>query len=291
MSIRTIATLAIAVVLGLIAVIILNSTLGASKKTQQVAVQGGGAPVVVAAVPIPRGVTLQPMLLKTVYLPAAAVPSFGFQTVQQLTGGAGVQRLALRSFSPNEPILATEVSGPGGKLNLSSVLDAGMQAVSLRSNDVSDVGGFVLPGDRVDVLLTRQGKEPNPSVTQIIAENVRVLGIDQSDNDEADKPSVAKAVTIEVTPAQAQLIALGQTVGQVSLSLRHVADSQALAKRVTTEAELGFVAPNRPVLPARPVAAASAETGAKPGEVPLFGPGIVRVTRVTETSGYRLGDR
>ena len=290
MSIRTIATLAIAIVLGLIAVIILNSSLG-SHKTQQVAAQAGGATVVVAALPIARGMTLQPALLKTVNYPQDAVPVGAFQSIQQLTGAAAVQRLALRSMSPNEPILLTEVSGPGGKLNLSSVLDPGMQAVSLRANDVSGVGGFVLPGDRVDVLLTRQVGADKTGVAQIIAENVRVLGIDQSDNDEADKPSVAKAITIEVTPAQAQTITLGQTVGNVSLSLRHVADSEALAKRATTEAELGFWVSNRPAS-TKPVAAPVAvAAGEKPGEVPLYGPGIVRVTRVTETSGYRLGDR
>jgi pilus assembly protein CpaB len=163
--------------------------------------------------------------------------------------------------------------------------------VAIRSSDVAGVGGFVLPGDRVDVLLTRvigQGNDAPPNtVTQILAENVRVVGIDQSDNDEASKPSVAKAVTIEVTPEQAQTIALGQSVGAVSLSLRHVADVAPLARHATTVAELGFVPPVK-----RPPANASASAASdKPAGVPLYGPGIVRVTRVTETTGYRLGAR
>ena len=133
----------------------------------------------------------------------------------------------------NEPLLVGNVSGPGGKLNLSSTVAPGMRAVSLRSNDVAGVGGFVLPGDRVDILLTRAtgSGEHTDTVTQILAENVRVLGVDQSDNDQADKPVVAKAITVEVTPEQAQSISLGQTVGTVSLTLRHVADDAPLSPK------------------------------------------------------------
>ena len=146
----------------------------------------------------------------------------------------------------NEPVLADKISGPGGKLNMSAEVATGMRAISIRSNDVAGVGGFVLPGDRVDVLLTRTlgGGEATAAgattVTQVLAENVRVLGVDQSDNNEADKPVVTKAVTLEVTPEQAQSISLGGTVGTVSLSLRHVADEVPLARQATTVADLGF---------------------------------------------------
>src|SRR6185436_19841637 len=101
-----------------------------------------------------------------------------FRTVNELVGAGPTARLALRSLAPNEPILPSKVSGAGGKLNLSGVLTQGMRAVSLRSNDVAGVAGFVLPGDRVDILLTRQLAD-NSSVTQVLAENVRVLGVDQ----------------------------------------------------------------------------------------------------------------
>ena len=267
--------------------VILNGYFSGSRKTQPAGV-AALSPVVVAAQPIARGATLQPALLKVANYPQVSVPAGAFTSVAALTGDQGAQRLAMRSLTPGEPILLTEVSGPGGRLNLSSVLDPGMQAVAIRSGDVAGVGGFVLPGDRVDVLLTRAIGQVNGgpvnTVTQILAENVRVVGIDQSDNDEADKPTVAKAVTIEVTPEQAQTITLGQTVGSVSLSLRHVADAEPLARHATVVAELGFVPP-----PARaaPVAAA----GGQPPGVLLDGPGVVRVTRVTETTGYQLSRR
>jgi pilus assembly protein CpaB len=294
MNIRTIATLAVAIVLGLLAVIILNRYLASSQKTQQVAA-GGGAPVVVAAVPIPRGTALQPMFLKVVSYPQGSVPAGAFASVSQLSGAGGAQRIALRDLTPDEPILPAEITGPGGRLTLSTVIAPGMQAIAIRSSDVAGVGGFVLPGDRVDVLLTRSlasNSAQSNSVTQIVAENVRVMGVDQSDNEEADKPSVARSITLEVTPAQAQLIALGQSVGAITLSLRHVADAEALAQRATTVAQLGFYAP--PPLPAAIPAApaqASEPGGEKQGATPLYGPGIVRVTRATDTTGYRLEGR
>jgi pilus assembly protein CpaB len=162
-----------------------------------------------------------------------------------------------------------------------------MQAIAIRTSDVEGVGGFVLPGDQVDVLLTRSiGGSQNNSVTQIVAQNVRVMGVDQSDNDEADKPQVAKSITLEVTPAQAQAIALGQSVGNLSLALRHVADAQVLALRGTTVAALGFNPP-----PPRVTLPAASPIGQQSGVTPLYGPGIVRVTRATDTSGYRVGER
>src|SRR5206468_5788170 len=156
------------------------------------------------------GVTLEPPLLKVANYPLDSVPVGSFKTVAEVAGGPAGKRLALRSLALNEPVLANKVSGPGGKLNLSGVLTEGMRAVSFRSNDVAGVAGFVLPGDRVDILLTRSvgSGDQATTVTQVLAENIRVLGVDQSDNDEADKPVVARAVTVEVTPAQAQTISL-----------------------------------------------------------------------------------
>ena len=285
MSIRTLATLAVAIVLGLIAVIILNNYLSASKKAQVQQVAGGGlAPVVVAAQPIARGTTLQQPLLKVVSYPQASVPVGAYRSIQDLTGAKTTQRLALHSIVANEPILDNELTN---NLNLSSVLTPGMQAIAIKDTDVAGVGGFVLPGDRVDVMLTRSvsggANGKTNTVTQILAENVRVMGVDQSDNDEATKPTVAKAVTVEVTPVQAQAIALGEQVGTIAFALRHVADDMPLAKHATTVAELGFQPP-----PERPAAPAGAGPGGV-AAVPLYGPNIVRVTRSTDTTGYRLG--
>ncbi len=284
MPLRTIATFAIAIVLGLIAVVLVNGYLNKNKGQAPLAVASAapGSPVVVAAQPIARGVVVQPQLLKVVNYPAGAVPTGAFTAISQLTGTKDQQRVALRDLGPDEPVLATRVSAPGGKLNLATVISPGMQAVSLHDNDVAGVGGFILPGDRVDVLLTRSvgpatGQTVGTEVTQLIADNIRVLGIDQADNDETNTPVVGKSITVEVTPDQAQSITLAQTLGNVSFSLRHVTDVLPTTRRATTAAALGFV---------QAAARTHAKGTAGPPNVPT-----VRVTRVTDTTVYPLMGR
>lgn len=272
-SIRTIATLAVAVFFGLIAVLLVRSYLNNAVRPGPAQVAAGPTvPVVVAARPLARGIALQPDFLKVVNYPQDGAPDQAFHTITEAAGAQGQQRLALRSLVANEPILAPNVTGPGGKLNLSGTVAAGMRAVGLRSNDVAGVGGFVLPGDRVDILLTRSigSGEHADTVTQTLAEDVRVLGVDQSANDEADKPVVAKAITVEVTPAQAQSISLGQSVGTVSLTLRHVADDAPL-----TPKEKSMTAAELRVNPPKPASGPS-------------GPAI-RVVRGVDASHFSFG--
>src|SRR3712207_1102010 len=107
----------------------------------------------------------------------------------------------------NEPLLKAKVTGPGQRASLAAVIDPGMKAMTVRVNDVNGVAGFVLPGERVDILLTRT-MEKNESWTDVLLQNVKVLAADQSADDRADKPSVAKAVTLEVSTAQAQKLTL-----------------------------------------------------------------------------------
>ena len=249
-NIRTIATFAGAIFFGLVAVFLVRVFLGSQQRTVQVVAPAGSVPVVVASQPLARGVVLEARFLKVVNSPAESVPTNAFHSMAEVTGSTkDQQRLSLRDVVANEPILAANVTGPGGKLNLSGTVAPGMRAVSLRSSDVTGVGGFVLPGDRVDVLLTRalagNNNAQNSSITQVLAENVRVLGVDQSDNDQENKPVVTRAITVEVTPDQAESISLGATIGILSLSLRHVADDTPLTRKVMAIADLGGAPPRR----------------------------------------------
>lgn len=278
MPLRTIATFAIAIVLGLIAVVLINVYMGSSKKAQVAQVQAGvGSPVVVAQAPISRGGVIQPTQLKVVNYPAGSVPAGAFTTIAQLTGGKDQQRIALRDLGPDEPVLASRVTAPGGKLNLATELSPGMQAVTFHSGAIQGVGGFVLPNDRVDIMLSRSvGGGGNASalpITQVIMENIRVLGVDQSDDQEQSKPVVASAMTVEVTPEQAQQITLAQTMGTVSLALRHVDDTAPITRLATTAVAFGYFAPPKPPQ--------------VHGGVVAHGP-TVRVTRGTDTTAYQL---
>ena len=98
-------------------------------------------------------------------------------------------------------MLSSKITGPGQRATLSAMLSDGMKAVTIRVNDVEGVAGFVLPGERVDVVLTRTG-EKNNAVNDVVLQNVRVLAVDQLADQRADKPAVVQAVTLEVDPSR-----------------------------------------------------------------------------------------
>lgn len=278
MSLRTLASFALAIFLGLIAVLLVRGVIASQKPAPgQTAAM---TPVVVAMTPIERGVELTPAMLKTVNYPSSSVPEGSFSSPELLVGKSAPVRTTVRSLTANEPVLAAKISGPGSKATLSATLTPGMRAVSMRSSDVAGVGGFIVPGDHVDVLLTRVvGKgDAETTLTEVLADNSLVVGVDQVSDQDADKPLVAKAVTVEVTPEQAQKISLGQSVGQVSLSLRHHADAAPITRNVITVADLAGPG----VRKAAPVRRANAarQSGAGMTEV--------KVTRGVETSGYSV---
>lgn len=282
MPIRTVATVAVAVLLGLMAVFLVQTWLGRQRAADRTeAVIAGTTPVVVAAQPIARGVKLSSAVVKIVRYPQASVPAGALVDVAEVTQGG--DRLALRDFAPNEPILTSRITQPGGKVNLSASMTPGMRAVTFRSNDVAGVAGFVLPGDRVDVLLTRNaGESQQSTLTQVLADNIKVLAVDQVADEATDKPTVARAITIEVTADVAQKIRLAEAVGTVSLSLRQVSDQLPLAKRVATIADLGGVyAPQRAAYRPAP-GGSSAKRGLAAGPAQPQ----VRVTRGVETKSY-----
>ncbi|MFZ0526024.1 MAG: Flp pilus assembly protein CpaB, partial [Xanthobacteraceae bacterium] len=167
--------------------------------------------------------------------PQAALPAGAFGKIADLVAA---KRVVLTPMEPNEAVLASKVTGPGQRATLSAVLDPGMTAVTVRVNDVEGVAGFILPGDHVDVMLTRQG-EKNSATTDVVIENAQVLAIDQLADEKADKPSVVKAVTLEVKVTDGERVALASTVGTLSLLLRKAGDVADEDSRRVTTADLG----------------------------------------------------
>jgi pilus assembly protein CpaB len=118
-----------------------------------------------------------------------------------------------------------------------------MKAVTIRVNDVEGVGGFVLPGDRVDVVMTRQVDKERAS-NEVVLQNVRVLAVDQHADTRSDKPSVAKAVTLEVDMRDAQKVWLAASVGNLSLLLRKAGEVvEEKTQRFTLKDLLGEILP------------------------------------------------
>lgn len=230
----------IAVVFGLLAVFVaqgwLNYQADLSRKTAAPAQKAiATRTIVVAAGPMRFGAHVATDNLREVNWPEQALPAGTFGSIADLMSGG--KRIVLASIEKNEPILRTKVTGPGQKATLSAVIQDGMRAVTVRVNDVEGVGGFVLPGDHVDVLLTRQQERTN-GMNDVVIQNARVLAVDQLADDAADRPTVVKAVTLEVDTVSAQKIALAASLGNLSLMLRRAGEQVMDATRRITTSDL-----------------------------------------------------
>jgi pilus assembly protein CpaB len=243
----TIVMIGFAVLFGLLAVFLAQAWLNNQAEQRLRSLEAQKKPtapahtIVVASKPLRFGNELTAMALRAVAWPDGALPAGAFATVGEVVAG---KRIALAPIEPNEPILATKITGPGQRATLSAVLTQGMKAVTIRVNDVEGVAGFVLPGDRVDVGLTRQS-DKNAATNDVVIQNARVLAVDQIADERADKPSVAKAVTLEVEIGDAQKIALAASVGTLSLMLRKAGEVANASTRRVTLSDLTNVSPAR----------------------------------------------
>ena len=144
-----------------------------------------------------------------------------------------------RGITAGEPMSQGKLAKPGDQGFLAAVLQPGMRAVTVPINTSSGVAGFVFPGDRVDLLLTSElsgGGRGKRYATETVLTKVRVLAMDQRVNDVENTPKVSKTITFEVTPKQAEMIAVADRVGRLSLSLRSLAadEQEELRKDVDT---------------------------------------------------------
>jgi pilus assembly protein CpaB len=198
--------------------------------------------VVVASTQLHFGNKVRREHLRVVEWPTAAVPEGSFKSVDGILGTEEVDpktgkkkriedRVVLRTIEINEPVLKNKITGFGGRASLSTLIAPGMRATTIRVNDITGVAGFVLPGDRVDILLTRapSGGGKTGLQTDVFLQNMKVLAIAQDANEDRSKPAVVKAVTLEVTPTQGQKLTLAQKLGSLSLSLRHINTVNAVA--------------------------------------------------------------
>ncbi|MGA9319721.1 MAG: Flp pilus assembly protein CpaB [Xanthobacteraceae bacterium] len=193
--------------------------------------------IVVASQPLRFGDDVSARALREVPWPSDALPAGAFSKISELTAD---KRVVVMPIEVNEAVLATKITGPGQRATLSATLQNEMKAVTIRVNDVEGVAGFVLPGDHVDVVMSRS--DQNVSTNDVVIQNARVLAIDQLADERADKPSVAKAVTLEVDVASGQKLALASTVGTLSLMLRKAGELAETMSRRVTLADLGHAA-------------------------------------------------
>lgn len=210
-----------------------------------------GATIVVAKSNLKFGDHIGTADLQLVEWPTDSVPTGAFSKLEDIVGQA---RVVLRPIEPGEPVLASKISGSGGKASLSTVIDENMRAMTIHVNDATGVAGFITPGDRVDILLTRDdgGNAKENSKTDILLQNVLVRGIDQEANERKEKPTVVKAVTVEVTPSDAQKLTLGSNIGTLSLALRNMASLQEVTTHQLSVHDLQPDATPAPEIERRP---------------------------------------
>lgn len=207
--------------------------------------------VVVAKQPLRFGMEVKETHLTEIEWPDKAIPRGAYTRIGEILDGTS-KRLVLAAIAANEPVLKEKITGPGQRATLSALVGEGMMAVAISVNDVLGVAGFVLPGERVDILLTlaetreTAGRASRKTAyTDILLRNVRVLAVDQSTDDRSAKPSLAKTVTLEVTPEQAQKVALARSIGTLSLALRsagNLDDDQA--RRISLDDLTGRSSPS-----------------------------------------------
>jgi pilus assembly protein CpaB len=237
--ISTIVMIGFAVLFGLLAVFIAQSWLNSQAEMRMRNLQANQKPVatqtiVVASRPLRFGAELGSSSLREIPWPEDAVPAGAFAKISDLTSSG--RRVVLTAIESNEPVLSSKITGPGQRATLSAVIADGMRAVTIRVNDVDGVAGFVLPGDRVDVALTRQADKNNTN--DVVLQSIKVLAVDQTADERTDKPAIARAVTLEVNSADAQKLALASTVGTLSLMLRRAGEAKSADTRRVTLGDL-----------------------------------------------------
>ncbi|MBH0112567.1 Flp pilus assembly protein CpaB [Novosphingobium sp. YJ-S2-02] len=274
---RNLILIAVAMLLGIIAVVVTNAYFsGVEEKQAQVAKQQELRQIVVAAAELPFGTVLNEQNVKLVSWPASSVPEGAILSLADAIKGG---QATLRPIVAGEPVLTSKLSG---RPTLSANLPKGQFAVAVPASAVAAAGGFVRPGDMVDVLLTRKipgdGAANDDKMTDVVLTAVPVLAVDVDANDKSTEPTVGKTVTLQVDTLGAQKLALSQQLGVLSLALRNAAD--------TTVTEFSTVVP--PQLSTRNFRIGKTATAPAPAVAAIAAPAR-RVSTVAKPAPRRFG--
>jgi pilus assembly protein CpaB len=234
--------------------------------------------VVVTASDVTYGVKFDRAMLRLARYPKDAVPDGAYASLDSVVGQTTKVFMGSR-----EPVTAIKLSSRGG--GLSMLVRPTMRAASLEVNQVSGVSGFVLPGDRVDVLVTVDARNPNEdAMTRTVLQNVEVLAAGQKTEQQDNKPITVQAVTILVDPNGAETLALAQHEGEIHLVLRNPEDQEQVeVGSLSTREMLGHRAAPAAVqrAPQRRASSVQPVVVHRPRENPKVR--IIRSASVTET--------
>jgi pilus assembly protein CpaB len=220
--------LVVAVFFGLIAAYGIFNFLSQTAKEKE-SLRAANQDIVVAGQDIPPGTTLNDEaikkgVVKTSPWPKSSVPAGAFSSTQQVVGK--VNRVKILA---NEPILESRLAGEGAGLTVR--LEPGKRAIATRVDEIIGVSGFIVPDDRVDIILTTTpvGGNADAKISKIVMQNKRVLSVAQSTEQKDGKPQLARSITLEVTPEEAERLSLAATEGQITMALRGLGDDNSVA--------------------------------------------------------------
>lgn len=181
-------------------------------------------PVVVAAIKIPFGQKIENIHVKAIAMPDGSVPEGIFNEPAEVEGMVATQALI-----PGEIVFQERVADHIGGSTLAVMVTPKMRAVTVRVNDVIGVAGFLLPGNSVDVLASRKRKKQ--AVTRTLLQDIKVLAVDQKASPDKDEPVIVRAVTLEMTPKQAEKLVKARVEGSLQLTLRNPLDDEVIAPK------------------------------------------------------------
>jgi pilus assembly protein CpaB len=173
--------------------------------------------VVVAAMEIPFGTKVEPRHLKTISLPSQAPVGDHYEKVDEVVG-----LIALQKIISGEILLKERFGDRNSGSTLAAIVRPDMRAVTVRVDDVIGVAGFLMPGNHVDVVAARMVEQR--AETRTVLRNLNVLAVDQTASQDKDQPVVVRAVTLEVSPKQAEVLVKAREEGRIQLTLRNPLD-------------------------------------------------------------------
>jgi pilus assembly protein CpaB len=196
--------------------------------------------VVVAVKPLPVGATISRDEVRLRDVPENLLPAGAFSLLEEV-----IDRPVISPIQPDEPVLEARLAAKGSGMGLAPLIPPGMRALAVRVNDVAGVAGFILPGMRVDVLVTGHGAMQAETVTRTVLQNIAVLSAGQTTQIDGKSQSIqVPVVTLLVTPHDAEALTLANSDGHVQLVLRNSADPQPVATPGSRQRDLyGSVAP------------------------------------------------
>ena len=176
--------------------------------------------LIVAALPLSPGASIGADAVKTVRVPESLFPKGGYSRPEDVVG-----RPVISSIQPDEPVVESRLAARGSGFGVAPMIPPGMRAAAIRVNDVAGVAGFVLPGMRVDVLVTGKPPGADDTFTATVLQNVTVLSAGQSVESDGKSQSMSvPVVTLLVDPSQAESLMLAASEGHVQLVLRNSSD-------------------------------------------------------------------